>query len=258
MIPMLARGKSPFLWNTALTLISAVALTVARPALAADEPLHYLTSGLPDPALLAPPPIQGSAEFTADMAQVVTVHGTCTSNDVALAYSEKKFSAFNFTTAIGDFFQPGKFPKTEAFLKRVQDEAELATDNAKDFWKRPRPFIVDTNLANGKLETSFSYPSGHSTEGTVVALVLAEIFPDKNDAILGISRDLGWHRVWIARHYPTDIHAGRTFARVIVRQMEASPEFQRDLVEVKKEIAAAHPAKTRVRESAALPVRLEK
>jgi len=251
---MLARGKSPFFWNTALALFSAVVLTVARPALAADEPLRYLTSGLTDPALLAPPPIQNSAEFAADMAQVVAVHRVCTSNDMALAYSEKEFSAFNFTAAIGDFFQPGKFPKTEAFLKRVQEEAELATDNAKVFWKRPRPFTIDTNLANGKLETSFSYPSGHSTEGTAVALVLAEIFPDKSDAVLAISRDLGWHRVWIARHYPTDIHAGRTFARVIVRQMEASAEFQRDLAEAKEEIATARAAKVHVRESAALPL----
>jgi acid phosphatase (class A) len=90
----------------------------------------------------------------------------------------------------------------------------------------------------GKLEKSFSYPSCHATEGMVLALVLAELFPDRREAVLAIGRDLGWHRVWIARHYPTDIYAGRVFAQAIVRQMKASPDFQHDLAEAKAEIAS--------------------
>jgi hypothetical protein len=45
--------------------------------------------------------------------------------------------------------------------------------------------------------------------------------------------------VEIARHYPTDIYAGRVFAQAIVREMKAKPEFQRDFAEVKAEVAAA-------------------
>ena len=220
--------------------LAAVLLVTAATALRAEEPLLYLPANQPSAAvILAPPPAPGSAEFAADMATVVAVHRACTSNEATLAFSEKKFSIFTFTPAIGDFFKPGKFPKTEAFFERVQKEAEVVTDQGKDFWKRPRPYTVDTNLASGKLEKTFSYPSGHSTEGTVLALVAAEVFPKKQNAILAIGRDLGWHRVWIARHYPTDIHAGRVFAKAIVREMEADADFQRDLAEVKSEIAAA-------------------
>jgi len=242
----------------ALAMSAALFFASNRPAICADEPLRYLTAGHPDSTLLAPPPLLGSAEFAADMAQVVAVHRACTSNEAALAFSEKKFSIFNFTPAIGDFFQPGKFPKTEAFFERVQNEAETVTDLAKDYWKRPRPYTVDTNLVSGKLEKSFSYPSGHSTEGTVLALVLADVFPDQREGILAVGRNLGWHRVWIARHYPTDIHAGRVFAQAIVREMQSNPDFQHDLAEVKSEIAAAGAIKNRVLESAAIPARLEK
>jgi acid phosphatase (class A) len=211
----------------------------------AITPLHaqtgnYLPDGKPDAiALLAPPPLPGSPEQAADMAEVVAVRRTCTSNDQTAAYSEKKFSIFNFTPAIGDFFQPGKFPKTEAFFEKVQKDAETDTDAAKDFYKRPRPYVVDPGLANGKLEKSFSYPSGHSTESMVLALVLADLFPDKQDAIIAISRNIGWHRVEIARHYPTDIYAGRVLARAIVREMKASPDFLKDFAEAKAEIATA-------------------
>jgi acid phosphatase (class A) len=74
----------------------------------------------------------------------------------------------------------------------------------------------------------------------VLALVLADLFPAKRDAILTVSRNLGWHRVWIARHYPTDIYAGRVFAQAIVREMKSSPAFQRDFAEAQSEIAASH------------------
>jgi acid phosphatase (class A) len=207
------------------------------------KPGDYLTARHPDAAtLLAPPPLPGSAEDAADMAAVVAVHKSCSTNDAAIAFSEKKFSIFTFSPAIGSFLRPGALPKTEAFFERVQKEAAAVTDTAKDYWKRPRPYTVDPSLASGKLEKSFSYPSGHATEGMVLALVLVELFPDKHDGILAIGRDIGWHRVWIARHYPTDIYAGRVFAQAIVREMKSNPAFKHDLAEAKSEVEAVQHA----------------
>jgi acid phosphatase (class A) len=215
--------------------------TMAQATRAVDAShLHYLKADKPDAiALLAPPPLPDSPEQAADMATVREVYHAATSDDIAAAYSEKKFDIFNFTPAIGDFFQPDKFPKTEEFFHHVQKDAEAVTDNAKDFYKRPRPYVVDPTLINGKLEKSFSYPSGHSTESMVLALVLADLFPDKHDAIIAKARSIGWHRVQTARHYPTDIYAGRVLAQAIVKQMEKSDEFQKDFAGAKAEIAAA-------------------
>jgi acid phosphatase (class A) len=123
----------------------------------------------------------------------------------------------------------------------VQTEAETVTDGAKDFYKRPRPYSVDPSLANGKLEKSFSYPSGHSTESMVLALVLADLFPDKHDAIIDKARSIGWHRVEIARHYMTDVYAGRVLAQAIVREMKNSPDFQKNFAEAQTEIASKQP-----------------
>lgn len=206
--------------------------------------LHYLNGEEPNVIeLLAQSPLPDSPEQAADMAEVRAVYHAATSNDIAIAYSQKKFTIFTFTPAIGPFFVPGKFPKTEAFFHRVQTDAEALTDNAKDFYKRPRPYVTDPSLANGKLEKSFSYPSGHSTESMVLALVLADLFPDKRDAIIAEARSIGWHRVEIARHYPTDIYAGRVLAQAIVKQMKKYPDFQKDFGEAKMEIAAAQMAK---------------
>lgn len=221
--------------------VFVVVLCLSLLPLCAQE--HYLAMGQPDVvALLAPPPLPGSPEQAADMQEVRIVSHEATSNEVVAAFSEREFTIFNFTPAIGYFFQPGKFPKTEAFMHNVQTDAETITDNAKTFWKRPRPFMIDPTLATGKLEKTFSYPSGHSTESMVLALVLADLFPDQRDAILAKARSIGWHRVEIARHYPTDIYAGRVLAQAIVRQMKQNPDFQHDFAEAQAEIATAQVA----------------
>ncbi len=205
--------------------------------------LHYLAPDSVNAAtLLAPPPLPGSAEQAADLDTVRNVYHAVTETDKNAAYGEKKFSVYNFTGAAGPFFVKENLPKTTEFFEKVQKDAEAVTDTGKDFFKRPRPYVTDPSLSNGKLEKSFSYPSGHSTESMVLALVLAEVLPDKEDAIIAHARQIGWHRVQIARHYPTDIYAGRVLAKAIVREMNKSPEFQHDLAEAKAEVATAEAA----------------
>jgi len=101
---------------------------------------------------------------------------------------------------------------------------------------------VDPTLASGKLEKTFSYPSAHSTESMALALVLADLFPDKHDAIMAEGRLVGWHRVEIARHYLTDIYAGRVLAQAVVREMKKNPDFQKDFAEAKAEMGARQQA----------------
>jgi acid phosphatase (class A) len=228
--------------NLSISLASvSVALLLSVGSLrAADAKLHYLAPNDPPvTALLAPPPLPNSPEQAADLAEVEAVAHGASAADKDAAFSEKKFTVFNFTGAVGDFFQTDKLPKTTAFFRRVQHDAESVVDSSKDYYQRPRPYVVDPSLAVGKLETSYSYPSGHSTESMTLALVLAEVFPEKRDAILAHARLMGWHRVEIGRHYTTDIYAGRVLAQAIVREMDLNPEFQHDLAEAKAEVAAA-------------------
>ena len=223
-------------WLTPVFLALAASLT---PLQAAKGDLHYLTVGKPDAAtLLAPPPLMDSAEQAADMDEVKAVYHAASSNDIAAAYAEKKFSVFNFTEAVGSYFEETNLPKTAAFFEKVQKDAETVTDLGKDYFHRPRPYTTDPSLANGKLEKSFGYPSGHSTESMVLALVLVELLPNQHDAILARARLMGWHRVQIARHYPTDIYAGRVLAQAIVKSLKKSESFEKDFTEAKAEIEA--------------------
>ena len=176
------------------------------------------------------------------METVRSVYHAATAADKQAAYDEKKFSVFNFTAAVGTFFIATNLPKTAAFFEKVQLDAETVTDLGKDFFKRPRPYTTDTNLVNGKLEKSFSYPSGHSTEAMTLALVLADMMPEQHDAIIAHARLMGWHRVQIARHYPADIFAGRALAQAVAKQFKSSEEFEKEFAEAKAEIIAVRSA----------------
>ena len=232
----------PMKFRLSPVILSAV-LTLALSASAQASDLNFLNSGKPKASeLLAPPPLPDSTEQAADMATVHSVYQAASDADKQAAYAEKKFSVYNFTDSVGAYFVETNLPKTTAFFEKVQKDAETVTDLGKDYFHRPRPFTTDPSLANGKLEKSFSYPSGHSTESMVLALVLADLLPDKHDAIIAHARQMGWHRVQIARHYPTDIYAGRVLGQAIAKEFKHSDEFEKEANEAKAEIEAARKA----------------
>ena len=190
----------------------------------------YLAPGRPDGvALLAPPPVVGSPEEAADLAAARAVFKARTPEEEARAVKQGTLAFSIFAPAIGPSFDPARLPRTEALLQQVKKEIGQIIDHSKNHWNRLRPYQLDNELNFGKPEASSSYPSGHSTRGTVYALVLAEIYSEKKDAILEIGRNIGWDRVLIGKHYPTDVYAGRVLGQAIARELLASPSFRRDL-----------------------------
>ncbi len=208
---------------------------LAVPAIASGP---YLAPGVPGAlALLAPPPAASSAEEQADLPEVWSVFSARTPEEEAAAILEESLTIYAFAPAIGTNFQAGRYPKTEALLAEAAKETGPLIGAAKQHYLRPRPFLLDKRLLLGEPETGFSYPSGHSTLGTVYAALLAELFPKQAEAILAQGRTIGWHRVQIGRHYATDVYAGRVLGQAIVREFMKSAAFQRDLAECRAEAA---------------------
>ncbi len=217
-----------------------LSLLLAGPSFAETS---YLAPGQPNGAeLLAPPPVPGSAEEAADLATVRSVFHARTTAEKNRAVTDSTLSFSLFIPAIGPEFDLTKLPKTQAMLEKVKRDIQDAIDLPKNYFQRKRPYQMDDSLGLGKPEPSFGYPSGHSIRGTVYAALLAELFPDKKEAILAIGRDIGWDRVLIGKHFPTDIYAGRVVAKAIVRELKANQAFQRDFSEAKAEIANFHAA----------------
>lgn len=207
------------------------------PTSAFCQTTNYLSKGTPNGvALLPPPPKPGSAEEKADLETVRTVFNARTDAEKARAFKDAALSFSLFAPAIGSEFKLEKLPKTQALLQEVKKEIGIVIDIPKDHFKRKRPYQLDQNLVLGDPEPSYSYPSGHSTRGTVYSLVLAELFPEKKEAILDFGRTIGWDRVLIGKHFPTDIYAGRVLGKAIVAQLLHADTFREDLEAARREI----------------------
>ena len=224
-------------WQRAGSVGLAIGLAalLAWPVAAQDI---YLAKGRPDGvALLPPPPALGSEEEAADLATVRAVFKARTPAETARAEKDSTLSLFNFAVVIGPEFKPGKFPKMEGAVCEGEDEHHGQHQFPKEL-----------------LQAAAAIPGGHEPErsarrsrarviragirarGTVQALMLAELFPEKREAILEFGREIGWDRVLIGKHFPTDVQAGRVMGRAIMRELMASAAFQHDLAEAKAEV----------------------
>jgi acid phosphatase (class A) len=227
-----------------LRAVLVAGLVSLAPLRAAETKYVFVTPAAIDAVQLVPaPPARGSVEDKLDFDDTLAAHRTATPEEIARGHDENKLTIFHFAPAIGAWFVPGRFPKTEALFKQVEAEAKGVTDDAKNYFKRPRPYHVAPDLFPHSIEhedpTHYSYPSGHSTRGTVFALLLAELFPDKRDALIAKSRETGWLRVQGGVHYPQDIFAGRVLGQALARAFLANPKFQRELMAARVELAAA-------------------
>jgi undecaprenyl-diphosphatase len=87
--------------------------------------------------------------------------------------------------------------------------------------RRPRPLAVDEALARlpgGSMEVfDPSFPSAHALNAFLMAAVLAWWFPRYRVAFFLIAAFIGWTRIYLGMHYPTDVLAGGLIGYGITR-----------------------------------------
>ena len=236
MKPIIALGRNGFSFGIFFPMIP---ILVASVVVIRASPVHYLSDTNLAIFLLGPPPAENSHEQQIDMAEVRSAHTNTIEWTTNVAAAERRISAFTFAPLIGDFFETNRLPITAEFFRRVSQDTDKAVAAAKLYWNRPRPYMMDTNLFDGEDEIfEGSYPSGHATLATVLALLLSDLFPEQREAIVSRADEIGWHRMLLAKHYPTDIYAGRLLGRRIVQELKRNRRFRQDFRQVRFEIQA--------------------
>ncbi len=100
-------------------------------------------------------------------------------------------------------------------IKEYQEQAEPIILSLKRHYKRPRPILLATELGL-KLDTfplktanTPSYPSGHATQGRLVARLIADEVPlEHRKNILEIGKRIAEGRQIAGAHYPSDTEFG--------------------------------------------------
>ena len=188
--------------------------------------------------VLPPPPAPGSAE---EKAELTAVHSLVDSASPARKAQAKADSELEdpsiFDGVVGAKLET--MPATWALLKLVQNEGDVAADLSKVKFARLRPFAVDSTLPNcdGTKVPTRSYPSGHSTLGYSVGLMLAELMPQKASAILARARDYGLSRVICGVHYPADTDASHTLGSMVTVRLLLDPAAADRIAAARAELA---------------------
>jgi len=213
-------------------------------------PPGYLPrASLPDSlALLPPPPAEGSAAFARDeeaRQSVAALRGSArwdrAASDAILTFPQV---ADTFACAAGLAISQEGTPRLYGLMGKMMIDVGLSTYAAKEHYKRTRPFVVHQEATcapadEAMLRNDGSYPSGHSAVGWGWALALAEIDPERADAILQRGRDFGQSRLVCGAHWQSDIDAGRVIAAATVARLHSDPAFQADLAAARAEVQGA-------------------
>ena len=151
------------------------------------------------------------------------------------------YIARRFEPALGFLFSAETTPNLLRLLSKSYTTTNNANKKAKDYYNRKRPY-VEFNESTGVPEgergsrNSASYPSGHATRGWTMALVLAELFPEKAEEILKVGYEYGESRVIVGYHYQSDVDAARIAAAAALAVIHANPEFQNDMELARQEL----------------------
>ena len=225
----------------------ALAAVLLVAALGAGTAPIFLRPAAIDSVKLLPAPVaENSAEAKAEIDLLLALQTSRTPAEIARVKSEAGLKFTAFESVFGKWFTAENLPQTDAFFKTVDAEIKIFTRPAKDHFRRRRPALVDKRIKPlFDVGNDPSYPSGHATRGMVFALVLADAFPEKREALLTRGLEIGWDRCIAGVHYPSDVVAGRVLGQAVAQALLESPAFKKELDKAKAEIEAAekaHPA----------------
>jgi acid phosphatase (class A) len=181
--------------------------------------------------LLPPPPEAGSAQERAELDELLRLQATRTPAEVRRAQDDATVSVFRFADALGNppGFNPHALPLVAELFARIGRDEGLFMNPAKDAFGRPRPFLTEKRLSPVVPEPpSASYPSGHTTWAIAVAIVIADMVPERRAQIFARAEEYAHNREVGGVHYPSDVAAGHLAGTALAVELFNSPRFVAD------------------------------
>ena len=148
-------------------------------------------------------------------------------------------------------------PTLYKLLQKSLVDVGLSPHAAKVHYQRKRPFMENGQQichltpeeqkaagilyqeTQADLAKDGSYPSGHSAAGWGWALIMSEVVPQRQDAILLRGRTFAESRVICNVHWQSDIVQGKVMGAATVAALHSNNQFMKDLATAKKEVAQA-------------------
>ncbi|HEV1997188.1 MAG TPA: phosphatase PAP2 family protein [Candidatus Dormibacteraeota bacterium] len=86
----------------------------------------------------------------------------------------------------------------------------------KAYFLRQRPWaVLEEDIVIGKRTTDSSFPSGHTAGSFAAGLAMSHCYPRHRPMLLGIAAAVGFSRIYLGHHYPSDVLGGVIIGAVV-------------------------------------------
>ena len=129
------------------------------------------------------------------------------------------------------------FPK--AYINKIKDATRPLILKLKYHYNRPRPIqVAETHglkFHEEPLESAKTpaYPSGHATQGMLIAMILSEMYPEHTGELMNLGTDVANSRMVAKVHYPSDTKFGCDLAKALFNHIKQNSNMKENIVENK-------------------------
>jgi acid phosphatase (class A) len=221
---------------TFLALLSLIATAQAR------EPALLPTDSIQPALILIQPAASGTSALAQELALMRQIAKDRTPAQIEQAVADDADeSMFIFARVLGPKFNAATLPLTAALSAKVQSDSSWVGAPAKTVFLRPHPYHADTQFPTVcPTKTKHdSYPSGHTLAGYMQALVLIDMVPERQEAILQRAADFAHNRVVCGVNYPSDLEASRLLAYSAYAVIRNQPAYQQEVKAARLEVRRA-------------------
>ncbi|MDF9827412.1 hypothetical protein M2447_001505 [Ereboglobus sp. PH5-10] len=227
---------------TPIVAFIVAAICPAASLLAQEQSARFLlTAEAEILAQIPPPPAPGSP---ADMADTETLYQVQKSRTPELLARAERVSSQDIMSpgalVFGWEFNRQNLPRTAEILEQAYVEHRPAVLASKKQWGRVRPYNRGIGITPCVeiVPKDESYPSGHSAESGLLAILYSEAMPEYKNLFMEDVRETTWGRIIAGVHYPSDTQAGCLLGFTIAREMLKNPHTQNAIKEMRAEILA--------------------
>ncbi len=229
---------------TVSTLPAAAQMAEDKAPKAASAPALLAPDALRPQWLLPAPPADDSLQGQAELAEVKRISSEASPEVKAAADKDGATENVTFFADTVPGFDVAKLPATRKLFDEVANEEEQRTKIFKTYFARKRPYQRDASISicasEGQGTTKpNSYPSGHTTLAFSMGIVLANLIPDKSQAILARSKLYAEHRMVCGVHFRSDLVAGQSLGTALALKLMETPAFETDYAAAKAELVQA-------------------
>ena len=107
--------------------------------------------------------------------------------------------------------------KKGIYLSLIYGFVSASQLTIKHLIHRPRPFLEHDAIVRTVYPTDFSFPSGHAATAFMMAAILSIQFPRYSYAFYLLACLVGFSRVYLGVHYPSDVIAGAIIGYAIAK-----------------------------------------